>query len=117
MSAIEAAGRKRVIVSTGGEGGVGKTNVMTGLAEWYQDNQIPVTLLDLDTENKTRGSLTHFFDGRVTKINIHAPEGLDAFLDYLDTGPPILLADMGGGAGRVTHTWFDRCMGPWRSAA
>lgn len=55
------APRKRVILSMGGKGGVGKTNVMTGLAEWYQENQIPVTLLDLDTENKARSSLTHFF--------------------------------------------------------
>ena len=108
----ETAPRKRVILSMGGKGGVGKTNVMTGLAEWYQEHQIPVTLLDLDTENKTRGSLTHFFGGQVPKINIHSPEGLDAFLDYLDSGPPIILADMGGGAGRVTHTWFDEMYAP-----
>jgi len=38
----------------GGKGGVGKTNVMTGLAGWYEDNEIPVTMLDLDTENKVR---------------------------------------------------------------
>ena len=101
MTATEALARKRVIVSMGGKGGVGKTNVMSGLAEWFHTHQIPVTLLDLDTENKTRGSLTHFFGGRVPKINIHTPDGLDAFLDYLDTGPPIVLADMGGGAGRV----------------
>jgi hypothetical protein len=108
----ETAPRKRVILSMGGKGGVGKTNVMTGLAEWYQEHQIPVTLLDLDTENKARGSLTHFFGGQVPKINIHSPEGLDAFLDYLDSGPPIILADMGGGAGRVTHTWFDEMYAP-----
>src|ERR1700694_5062326 len=108
----ETAPRKRVILSMGGKGGVGKTNVMTGLAEWYQENQIPVTLLDLDTENKARGSLTHFFGGEVPKINIHTPEGLDAFLDYLDSGPPIVLADMGSGAGRVTHAWFDQMYAP-----
>src|ERR1044072_3580229 len=90
----ETAPRKRVILSMGGKGGVGKTNVMTGLAEWYQEHQIPVTLLDLDTENKTRGSLAHFFEGRVPKIDIHTREGLDSFLDYLDSGPPIVLADM-----------------------
>src|ERR1700730_16278133 len=90
-----AAAEKRVILSMGGKGGVGKTSVMTALAEWFDENQIPVTLLDLDTENKARGSLTHFFGGRVPKINVHTPEGLDAFLDYLDTGPPIILADMG----------------------
>ena len=106
------AQRKRVIVSMGGKGGVGKTNFMTGLAEWYQDQRIPVTLLDLDTENKARGSLTHFFGGQVPKINVHTPEGLDAFLDYLDTGPPIILADMGSGAGRVTHAWFDQMYAP-----
>src|SRR6202163_3639661 len=104
--------RKRVIVSMGGKGGVGKTNVMTGLAEWYQAHEIPVTMLDLDTENKARGSLTHFFGGDVPKINVHTPEGLDAFLDYLDTGPPIILGDMGSGAGRVTHAWFDQMYAP-----
>ena len=29
---------KRVILSMGGKGGVGKTSVMTGLAEWFQEN-------------------------------------------------------------------------------
>ena len=106
------APRKRVILSMGGKGGVGKTNVMTGVAEWYQENQIPVTLLDLDMENKARGSLTHFFGGQVPKIDIYTREGLDAFLDYLDSGPPIILADMGGASGRVTHTWFDEMYGP-----
>ena len=51
----------------GGKGGVGKTGVVVALAEWFQVNEIPVTLLDLDTENKARGSLKHFFDGTVTK--------------------------------------------------
>jgi hypothetical protein len=107
----EPARHKRVVLSMGGKGGVGKTNVMTGLAEWYGAHEIPVTLLDLDTENKARGSLTHFF-GHAPKINIHTAEGLDAFLDYLETGPPILLADMGSGAGRVTHAWFDEMYKP-----
>jgi Mrp family chromosome partitioning ATPase len=67
------AGRaqKRVILSMGGKGGVGKTTVITGLAEWFDLNQIPVKLLDLDSENKTRGSLTHFFNERAPKVNIH----------------------------------------------
>ena len=44
------AAEKRVILSMGGKGGVGKTSVMTGLAEWFVENEIPVTLLDLDTD-------------------------------------------------------------------
>ena len=110
----EQAGRvavraeKRVIFSMGGKGGVGKTNVMTGLAEWFGESRIPVTLLDLDTENKAKGSLTHFFGGRVPKINIHTPAGLDAFVDILAEDAPAILADMGAGAGKITHEWFDK---------
>lgn len=74
---------------------------------WIAAHEIPVTLLDLDTENKARGSLKHFFDGSVTKVNIHTPAGLDAFVDHLDGDVPIVLADMGAGAGQVAADWFD----------
>ena len=98
---------KRVILTMGGKGGVGKTSFMLALAEWFQSHEIPVTLLDLDTENKSRGSLKHYFDGRVTKVNIHTAAGLDAFVDHLAEGAPIILADMGASSGQVTHEWFD----------
>jgi MinD-like ATPase involved in chromosome partitioning or flagellar assembly len=99
---------KRVILSMGGKGGVGKTSIMASLAEWFDDNQIPVKMLDLDIENKARGSLTHFFGGRIPKININTPAGLDAFIDHLSDGVPVILADMGAGAGQITYEWFDR---------
>ena len=51
---------KRVVLTMGGKGGVGKTGLMVALAEWFEANEIPCTLLDLDTENKARGSLKHF---------------------------------------------------------
>jgi hypothetical protein len=98
---------KRVVFTMGGKGGVGKTGVMVALAEWFEANEIPVTLLDLDTENKARGSLKHFFNGSVTKVNIHTPAGLDAFVDHLDSGSEIILADMGAGAGQVAADWFE----------
>jgi len=99
--------QKRVILSMGGKGGVGKTSVMIALAEWFEANQIPVNLLDLDTENKARGSLTHFYGGQVPKVNIHTAAGLDAFVDELAEGAPVILADMGAGSGRVTYDWFE----------
>ncbi len=102
-----AAGR-RAILSMGGKGGVGKTSVMAGLAEWLAVNQIPVKLLDLDTENKARGSLTHFYGGRVPKVNIHTPAGLDAFVDHLADGVPVVLAAMGAGSGQITYDWFEK---------
>src|ERR1700678_1539630 len=98
---------KRVVFTMGGKGGVGKTGVIVALAEWVAANEIPVTLLDLDTENKARGSLKHFFNGSVTKVDVHTPAGLDAFVDHLDGGAPIILADMGAGAGQVASDWFD----------
>jgi MinD-like ATPase involved in chromosome partitioning or flagellar assembly len=98
---------KRVVFTMGGKGGVGKTGVVVALAEWFEANEIPVTLLDLDTENKARGSLKHFYDGTVTKVNIHTPAGLDAFVDHLDDGSAIILADMGAGAGQVAADWFE----------
>jgi MinD-like ATPase involved in chromosome partitioning or flagellar assembly len=98
---------KRVILSMGGKGGVGKTSFMLVLAEWFDSHQIPVTLLDLDTENKARGSLKHYFDGRVSKMNIHTPAGLDSFVDYLESDASVLLADMGASSGQVTYDWFD----------
>src|ERR1700737_3732997 len=98
---------KRVILTMGGKGGVGKTSFMLVLAEWFESHEIPVTLLDLDTENKSRGSLKHYFDGRVTKGNITTAAGLDAFVDHLPEGAPIVLADMGASSGQVTHEWFD----------
>lgn len=105
LTAVSAA--KRVILSMGGKGGVGKTSVMAAIAEWFDENQIGVTMLDLDTENKARGSLAHFFSS-VPKVNIHTPAGLDAFVDNLADGARVILADMGSGSGQVTHEWFEK---------
>lgn len=102
-----AASQKRVILTMGGKGGVGKTSFLLAVAEWLETNEVPFKLLDLDIENKARGSLKHYFHGAAEKVNIHTPSGLDAFLDYLDAGPPIILADMGAGSGQVAHEWFD----------
>src|SRR5438128_4433754 len=107
MATPAVTATKRVILSMGGKGGVGKTSVIAGLTEWFQTNHIPVKLLDLDTENKARGSLTHFFGGQIPKLDIHTPAGLDAFIDHLQDGAPVILADMGAGSGQVTHNWFD----------
>ena len=100
--------KKRVVFTMGGKGGVGKTSVALALAEWFHANQVPITLLDLDSENRAAGSLKHYFNGAARQVNIHTPAGLDAFIDHLaDDGPPVILADMGSGAGQVTLDWFD----------
>jgi len=77
---------------TGGARGRKTGDSLYGVAEWFQENDIPVKLLDVDTENKARGSLTHFFGSLVPKVNIHTPAGLDAFVDEFTDGPPVILA-------------------------
>jgi MinD-like ATPase involved in chromosome partitioning or flagellar assembly len=99
---------KRVILSMGGKGGVGKTSLISALTEWFDGNEIPIQLLDLDSENKARGSLAHFFGTRAPKVNIHTPAGLDAFVDQLVDGASVILADMGAGSGQITYDWFDQ---------
>jgi MinD superfamily P-loop ATPase len=55
---------KRVVFTMGGKGGVGKTGLMVALAEWFEANEIPFTLLDLDTENKARAHSSISSTGR-----------------------------------------------------
>lgn len=98
---------KRVILTMGGKGGVGKTTFMLALVEWFASKEILVKLLDLDTENKTRGSLSHYFRSDAKKVNIHTAAGLDSFVDHIDDGTSIVLADMGASSGQITYDWFD----------
>src|SRR5215468_1213903 len=93
------ASKKRVIFTTGGKGGVGKTGVTLAIADWYQSRQVRFLPLDLDTENKALGSLRHYFPD-AQKVNIHTDAGLDIFLSIIaEEQADIILADMGGGAG------------------
>ncbi len=98
---------KHVNFTMGGKGGTGKTTLILALIEYFREHEIPCTLLDFDIENKAKGGLAHYFDGEAKKLNIFTPTGLDAFVDQLDQGAPVILADMGAGSGRVTHDWFD----------
>jgi MinD superfamily P-loop ATPase len=43
---------KRVVFTMGGKGGVGKTGVMVALAEWFEANEIPVTLRFSDCKRR-----------------------------------------------------------------
>lgn len=60
----------------------------------------------MDTENKVRGSLTHYFRDKAKKVDIYTAEGLGGVIQALDKDTPIVLADMGAGSGHVVHQWF-----------
>ncbi len=93
------------IVTMGGKGGVGKTTFMTALAEWFQHHRIPAGLLDLDSENRTKGGL-QFFYRDAEKVNVRERDGLDVFFDSLDREEAVVLADMGAGQGDAATQWF-----------
>ena len=98
---------KKVLFTMGGKGGTGKTTLLTALAEWYAANGIDCRQLDLDTENKVKGSFSHFFPDSARKIDIQTRAGLDAFIDCTDQDAPVILADLGSGSGKVTVQWFN----------
>ena len=91
----------------GGKGGVGKTGVIVALAEWFSANEIPATLLDLDTENKARGSLKHFLQRYRNQSQHSHPGRSRCFCRSSRRRTPIILADMGVGAGQVAADWFE----------
>lgn len=97
---------KRIVFSLGSKGGTGKTTTTLAIAEWLMAQNQNCILLDLDIENKVKGSLQHFYP-QAAKININTPAGLDAFVDHLDGDVSVLLADMGASQGQVTFPWFD----------
>ena len=98
---------KLIVFSCGGKGGVGKTTVATAIADYYAVRGISATLFDCDTENKQRGSLSHFFP-KAEKLDIRVERGLDRFVDAaLGTDASIALADLAAGSGRDTFQWFD----------
>jgi MinD-like ATPase involved in chromosome partitioning or flagellar assembly len=100
--------KRRLVLTQGGKGGTGKTTLLTALVDWYDEHQYAYTLVDLDTEaSKSRGSLIHYFPGKAAKVDINRPEGLDDLVNVLQDGPPIVVADMGAGAGQVAYRWFD----------
>ena len=92
----------------GGKGGVGKTAIMVAIAEWLDFNATPFSMLDCDTENKSKGTLLQFFPDRCRKIDIRKPTGLDAFIEEaIDGDHSVVLADLGAGSGRDTEQWFN----------
>ncbi len=106
IPARQAKPTSRIVFTQGGKGGVGKTAFCALLVEWYENKKAPLALIDMDSENKNRGSLAHFFP-QARKANIQRARGLDDFVHVLDEGAPIVVADMGAGAGEVAHRWFN----------
>ena len=115
LTAAENFPSARVVFTMGGKGGCGKSSFASMLTEWYKSKGIDIGLVDMDSENKAQGSLQHFF-GEARKTNIQRSRGLDDFLDMIDGGATIVVADQGSGSGEVSARWFDSLYEPARNA-
>jgi hypothetical protein len=97
---------KRVVFPIAGKGGVGKTTVVSALAEWYASNNQKADLLDMDPENKAEGSLKALF------TNAHKLPALESWTYdkllgiSLDSDADVILADVGAAQGYQMIPWF-----------
>ncbi len=107
-SAATANKKKRVLFTMGSKGGTGKTLFACGTAEWCLARQIPFRLLDFDTENQVRGSLSHYFPRLAKKVEMHSRGGLDELFDFPAGAPSLIIADQGAASGNVTFSWFEK---------
>jgi hypothetical protein len=81
---------------------------MVAIAEWLDHHGVGFSLLDCDTENKSKGSVLQYFPERCRKIDIRKPTGLDAFIEEaIDSRQAVVVADLGAGSGQDAHQWFD----------
>lgn len=104
--------QKRIIMSMGGKGGGGKSTLMTSLTDFLHAENCPVTLIDCDVENKVHGSFSHFFK-EALKMDISTPHGFDEFVEKaFGDNAPMVLVDLGAGAGKWTFKWFDDMFEP-----
>jgi len=100
--------RKQIIFPEGAKGGGGKTAFMTSLADFFLHEGFPVKLVDADIDNKTRGSLSHFFKG-TPKLDVRTKHGLDEFIAMvLEGNAQTVLADLGAGSSKETWEWFEK---------
>ena len=99
--------KTRVVFTQGGKGGVGKTEVLNCLIDWYREQGLSPTLLDFDIENANKSGLQNFFP-EATKLDVHREGALDEFFDICgESSTGLVVADLGAGAGEVTYQWFD----------
>lgn len=97
--------KKRIVISQGGKGGIGKTGIMRELISWYHDKGISPFLLDFDFENRSRAGLNHWFKN-AAKYDLHKRDSLDEFFNAIEHESDVVLADQGAGAGEKTQKWF-----------
>ena len=103
----ESKTKARVVFTQGGKGGVGKTEVALALASWYAEQSISPVLIDFDAENLNNSALKNFYPGAM-KLDVHSEGALDELFEVCDQGAPVVLADLGSGAGIPTYQWFDK---------
>jgi hypothetical protein len=86
---------RRVVFPMATKGGVGKTMVMSALAEWYRSNQVPVQLCDITPWHHSTGALSAMFKDAI-KIPGGSDSSYNKLLDVsMSTHADIMVVDAG----------------------
>lgn len=95
---------KRLLFTTGGKGGVGKTTISTAIVDYLLSQEIPVKIFDFDGGNRNVGSLHHYYPNQCEKLNLDSA-GLDRMAEAVLENR-LCLADMPAGAENAFSRWF-----------
>ena len=97
--------QKRLILTPGFKGGVGKTVLAKFLADFAVETGRPLALFDGDPDNKGAASFSAAYNN-CARVDVRDPTGLDAIVDALETKNTALI-DLGAGKGKETFEWFN----------
>lgn len=95
--------KKLVVLPIGSKGGVGRSWVLSLLADWYQSQKISFRAVDLDQENHT---LTRFYGASESLKNVNE-KNLDELLEgIMAGGEAVTLIDQKGAAVEPLQGWL-----------
>ncbi len=99
---------RRVILTAGGKGGVGKTVVALALTDFLRETNYDLLAFDADSENSRKGGLSSFYPD-CEKVTIRGDRGLDAVLTrLLESKARIGVVDLPAGSSCDAFPWFSQ---------
>jgi CobQ/CobB/MinD/ParA family nucleotide binding protein len=97
--------QKKVYITAGTKGGVGKSTAAIYFSDTLSELEIPHINIDCDNENPT---FKRFLGERVQELDISGPFGMDQLISIIDTAyVDHFVIDLKAGTGNETLVWFD----------
>lgn len=102
--------KNKLVFTTGGKGGVGKTLTIVSLADaLFFHGREELSIVDTDTENEKAGGLTHYLPASLS--DLRDKERIDILLEDASQ-MPLTIVDMPANAAGDFITWFQDSTDP-----